>query len=239
MTLLQANWIDRKAEGWAWYEDLKPQEKKTQEEDLQPPSVSSLKASEKAKMIRKNLEEKLSAAVLDPTHENVRAYMQEQHKWLDQSAKFSKVWAQVLLQDPDLDETLSGHPTSQYGIQVKKQMERERRHALIKQISSDYGLFFFYEGDSKPSQAFALVVSEFEHKHDWEVLAVSMDGLLLEGFKSNQVNNGIAEKWNIRHYPALFLVNPKTENVVPISFGLTSLDQIESNIVLQFSGVEL
>lgn len=231
---LQAGWLERKAEGWAWYEE---KEKPEQEKEEPTKSSPTFSAAQQAELIRKNLEEKLSVAVLDPTPENVKAYMQEQQKALNQSARFSQVWAKVLLQDPSLDETLTSRPVSQYGIQVQKQIELEERKALIKQLSLDYGLFFFYEGESKASQAFGLVVQEFVHKHAWEVLAVSTDGHLLEGFKNNQVNNGIAEKWSVQHYPALFLVNPKTTHIVPIAFGLASLDQIESNIVLQFSGV--
>lgn len=232
---LQAGWLERKAEGWAWYEEKEKREQAQENEDLKP--SPTLSAAQQAEIIRKNLEEKLAAAVIEPTPENVKAYMQEQQKALNQSAKFSEIWARVLLQDPSLDATLAGHPVSQYGIQVQKQIEQEERKALIKQLSLNYGLFFFYEGQSKVSQAFALVVKEFASKYTWEILAVSMDGHLLEGFTNNQINNGIAEKWNIQNYPALFLVNPKNKDIIPISFGLSSLDQIETNISLQFKGV--
>lgn len=229
---LQAGWLERKAEGWAWYEEKESTKKQEENEPL------TLTAIEQSARIRKNLEEKLATAVLDPTKENVKSYIEEQKKWIDQSANFSKVWAKVLLEDPSLDEILASRPVTQYGIQVKNQIDLDERTSLIRRLAFEYGLFFFYEGRNKISQAFSLVVKEFAAKYSWEVLAIAVDHHLLEGFKSNQMDNGIAEKWNIQTYPALFAVNPRSGKIIPLAFGLQSLDQIEINVGLQFSGEE-
>ncbi len=241
---LQAGWLERKAEGWAWYEDSEKQKK-----NLPSPLVlsspldstpiltekeASLSAAEQAAQIKKGLEEKLAQAVLYPTEENISLYMQEQQKWVEQSALFSKLWAKILLQKPHLDTTLE-FPVSQYGIQLVKQLQQEERVRLMQRLSQEYGLFFFYEGQSQISQTFALVVQEFAHKYNWQILAISKDGILLEGFSHNYLDNGTIQKLNVEIFPSLFLVNPSTEDVRPISFGLSSVDRIESNIELQFS----
>ena len=234
---LQAGWLERKAEGWAWYEDVeKPEEihqtiTNPKEDVIIPPPPPTF--AEEATAVKKNLEEKLAHAVLVPNEENVAAYMQEQKKWIDQSADFSRTWAKVLLQQPYMDATLA-YPVSQYGIQVQKQIEQDNKTRLIHMLIKDHGLFFFYKGQSKVSQAFSMVVKEFAMKYGWEVIAISSDGTLIEGFVNNQIDNGIVGHFSIETFPSLFIVNPRNKEVTPIAFGLVSVDQIENNIVLQF-----
>ena len=246
---LFGGWLERKAEGWAWYEDIEEPEKEYSESDtliepqekevtVIPLESAPLSATEEAAKIRKDLEEKLAKAVLDPTEGNIASYMQEQQRWVNQAAKFSLAWTKALLQNPYLDETVIHFPVSQYGIQVQKQVDKERRTKLIQSLIPQYGLFFFYEGQSKNSQAFALVVQEFKKKYGWEVIAISKDGFLLNGFNDNYPNNGIIENLKIEWFPSLFLVNPQTSDIKPVAFGLASLDQIESNIELQFHNQE-
>jgi conjugal transfer pilus assembly protein TraF len=237
---LLAGWLDRKAEGWAWYEDRTPKEPKLEEtgEEPQPlplPLPPPLSASEEIKKSTKELEEILAQAILNPTDENVARYMTEQKKRVDQSAAFAKAWAKVLLKYPNLDSTTQGTPVSQYGIQVYKHMQHEKQFRLIQSLAKEHAVLFFYEGQNPASQAFALVVQEFAKKYKWIVLGVSVDGYFLEGFKENKPDNGITRKMGVTVFPSIFVVNPKTNEVTPIAFGLASLDQVETNISLQFS----
>lgn len=233
---LQAYWLEKKAEGWAWYEDLDRKTKKNPPEIEHPPETSSPKTfAEEVSIIKKNMEEKLARAVLVPSEENVADYMQEQKRWIDQAEEFSRSWAKILLQRPLMDTTLE-HPVSQYGIQVQKQIQQENHKRLIYELIKNHGLFFFYEGQSKVSQAFAFVVQEFATKYGWKIVATSTDGFILEGFHNNQIDKGIVKHFSIEAFPSLFIVNPKTSVITPIAFGLVSLDQIENNIVLQFLG---
>jgi len=234
---LQANWLERKAEGWAWYEDREikqpKNEKIAQKEEKEISPEVTLTAVEETHLIKKELEEKLARAVLTPNVENVAAYMYEQKKWVDQSADFSKIWTKVLLQQPELDTTISA-PVSQYGIQVQKQLQSDNKTHLIQSLVKNYGLFFFYEGKNKRSQAFAQVVQAFAEKYNWQVIAVASDHVLIEGFTNNQSDNGIVRQLGIEIYPSLFLVQPNKSQIIPIAFGLVSLDQIEKNIEVQF-----
>lgn len=236
---LIGGWLERKAEGWAWYEDIQkenPPIPKIEDPLLEIPHASdppSFTATEKAAQIRQNLEEKLAKAVLEPTEQNIEDYMREQMKWINQSARFSTLWTKVLLQHPDLDATTE-FPVSQYGIQLHKEIQQEERYALMQTLIPRYGLFFFYEGRSKSSQAFSLVVQEFAKKYGWEVIAISKDGFQLEGFKDNHVDNGSIQRLGVEIFPSLFLVDPHQADIRPIAFGLVSIDRIESNIALQF-----
>lgn len=234
---LHGRWLDRKAEGWFWYEDKVQKQEEKEIESIQPPALISalplLTATEEMTLIRKELEESLNQAILEPSEDNVLTYMQMQQNWVNRSAQFSQVWLKNLLNHPKLDSRLTEGPMTQYGVQVKKQILREEREERIRSLIQSYGLFFFYEGNSKISQAFSFVVREFAKKYEWQVIAVSYDGILIPGFENNQMNQGITQRLGIEKFPSLFLVEPKQHIIVPIAFGLSSIDQIEENIDIQ------
>ncbi len=239
---VSAGWLDRKAEGWFWYEDRerKQEEKAIEQPKALPPPIVNvppppLTATEEMVLIRKELEERLNKAILEPSEENVLAYMHMQQDWINQSAQFSQAWLKNLLNHPGLDSRLTAGPITQYGVQVQKQILREQREEKIHSLISSYGLFFFYEGNSKISQAFSFVVKEFAKKYEWQVIAISCDGILIQGFENNQVNQGMTQRLGIEQFPSLFLVEPKQQLVVPIAFGLSSVDQIEENIDIQLN----
>jgi conjugal transfer pilus assembly protein TraF len=60
-----------------------------------------------------------------------------------------------------------------------------------------------------------------------------VDGTLLKSFEDNREDNGIAQRLGLTIFPALVLIDPKKDLVLPVSFGLASIDQIENNIFLQ------
>lgn len=235
---LDGVWLERKAEGWFWYEDRETQQLKEPEEAVLsippiPDAIPPLTATEEMTLIRKELEERLNRAILEPTEANVMAYMHMQQEWINQAAQFSQVWLRNLLNNAALDSRLTAGPVTQYGVQVQKQILREQREERITTLAKSHGLFFFYEGNQKISQAFSFVVKEFSKKYDWQVVAISCDGIFIPGFGTNQTDQGITQRLNIERFPSLFLVDPKRQQVLPIAFGLSSVDQIEDNIEIQ------
>lgn len=221
---LDAAWIDRKAEGWAWYEDPNKEDEKTSIPKEKPESIEQ---------VRKELEDRLSKALLNPTDENIREYMKEQQKWVNKSEQFAIAWAKILLQHPELDETLK-NPTSQYGIQLKEHIRQQKRRVKIEELARNNGLFFYYEGNAKTSQAFSEVVTNFAEKYGWTVLAISIDDVLLPDFPSSKLDNGISKMMQVKVFPSLYIVDPKQKLVTPIAYGLATLSDIENNIDTQF-----
>lgn len=219
------HWLDRKAEGWAWYEDKKIVEPEEKGEALATPKT----AKEHLKKIKEELEEKLAISVINPTQENVKAYMELQQKWINQSAHFSQAWTQVLLGNPNLDSTIE-NPVSQYGIQIKKRMEQEKRKKLIESIAKKTGLFFFYEGGNPMSQAMSQVVSRFEKEYNWSTISISVDTIILPDRPQSRLDNGIATKMGVTLYPSLYLVSPVDATITPIAYGFLPMDQVENNI---------
>jgi conjugal transfer pilus assembly protein TraF len=227
-TSLFAGWHDRRAEGWAWYEEVVKEE-----EDEEEDTSSQSTASENLKKIQEELEEVKAKAVLDPTEENVLAYIQLQDQWMQNSTEFAKTWKKVLMSNPNLDQTTKT-PVSQYGIQAYKHAKFQDLAAKIKALGETQGMFFFYEGSKTLSQSLSKIVKMFEGKYGWKIFPVSMDGVILPDFPESQINNGIADKLEIKIFPSLFAVDPKKNKVNPIAFGPVSLVDIEKNIILQF-----
>ncbi|MBB63449.1 MAG: type-F conjugative transfer system pilin assembly protein TraF [Waddliaceae bacterium] len=225
---LQASWHDQKARGWSWYEKIEEgeEEEENQEEKIQSPS-QILKAEQAL------LEEKMAAALLVPSQENVSSYMEAQQKWINQSALFANSWMKALLESPNLDPRVI-HPVSQYGSQIRKEEKRKDRKKLLENLSKTHGLFFFFEGENPYSQAMGKVVKVFALRYGWEVFSVTVDGHGVQDYPKPERDNGMAESLGISLYPALFAVNPINKEMTPLAFGLTALDVLESNIEMQF-----
>ena len=62
-------------------------------------------------------------------------------------------------------------------------------------------------------------------------MAISLDGSPSEVFDDSRPDNGIAHALAIKSVPALIAYNGETNDVIPISYAMTSLDQLENNIM--------
>lgn len=243
---VHAHFFNEKAKGWHWYQPAvgsdrqrdaarddqrdagpdRPHKKDKSEENKPNKAVEEL--SEKQKV----LEEAMAESILRPTAQNIARVQKLHYQWLNQSQRFSSLWMQNLLKNPELDATVK-YPVTQYGIHLKKEDYQFKLEARVKALSQHYGLFFIYQGNCKFCQGMAGVVNQLSDKYGWKVLGVSQDGHVLPEFPDSKRDNGISQLWNIKGVPAVFVVNPETEQVIPIGHGLISLDQLEHNLILQ------
>ncbi|MDP3334468.1 MAG: type-F conjugative transfer system pilin assembly protein TraF [Alphaproteobacteria bacterium] len=229
---VDAHFFNEKAKGWHWYQpqrdvasDMKDRSKPS---EANKPNKAVAELSEK----RKILEEAMAESILRPTPQNIARVQKLHYQWINQSQKFSGVWMQNLLQSPELDATVK-HPVTQYGIHLKKEDDQLKLETRVKALSQHYGLFFIYQGNCKFCQGMAGVVKQLSEKYGWKVLGISQDGHVLPEFPETKRDNGISQAWGIKGVPAVFVVNPETEQVIPIGHGLISLDQLERNLILQ------
>lgn len=236
---VDAHFFNEKSKGWHWYQraagpdrQCDASSKKTKPELKQKHSAPPKSASEELSEQRKLLEEALAESVLRPTQANVSKYQQLQQQWLNKSQAFATAWHHNLLQHPDLDVTVK-NPVTQYGIQIKKEDDQRQLESRIKALSKHYGLFFVYSGTCKFCKGMAGIVQQLSEKYGWKVLAISQDGVMLPEFPDSKRDNGLSQSWGIRNVPAVFVVNPEEERVIPIGYGLISLSQLESNLILQ------
>jgi conjugal transfer pilus assembly protein TraF len=220
-------WQKRHAEGWAWYHDFeKPPKEEKQEQTPKDPIIC-------LKLAKEEMERALATAMLEPSKANVLEYMFLQHKWSAQSREFSKFWQYNLLEHPEVASQL---PTSQYGVRIRKEIDAKARSQLIHDLAQDNILLFFYEGGNPYSREFSKVVTTFAKQNQWAVKPVSIDSLVLKEFPRSICDSSIAKEMNVHVFPALFLVNVKTQSAVPIAYGMVTISQVEENIVMQYTG---
>lgn len=229
----QEGYLQRKAEGWHFYEELfrddpspvspkAPQKEGALSGDPSDP-VSRLKA------FRKRVEYLKAAAVMDPTRENVQAYMTIQKQLMARSSRFAQRWMEVVYTTPHLDYTIQ-HPTSQAGRHVYLDQQKEKRDQQVRALSQTYGLFFFFSNTCAYCKSFAPIVKAFADTYGWEVMAISMDGSHLPEFPQAVRDNGTARSLGVQFVPTLLAVNPVDQQTIPLSHGMSSQDQILDRI---------
>jgi conjugal transfer pilus assembly protein TraF len=225
----ESSFFERRAEGWHWYQDSVQKSEIREQNPLRGGKI--LSPTEAIEAQRKVLETKLHAAIVEPTRENLIAYITAQKALMDQSEKFSEMWKQVVMTTPSLDETLV-HPVDQNARHVYYTQKHQDLEKRIKKLSAEYGLFFFFRKNCGYCHQFAPVVKRFSQKYGWSVLSISLDGGTLPEFPAARQNNGIAERLQITHVPALIALHPKTGQLIPLAYGLISESEIEQRVEL-------
>ncbi|MBS0271683.1 MAG: conjugal transfer protein TraF [Proteobacteria bacterium] len=229
----QPSFFGGRAEGWHWYQDS---DQSSEISDQKKPLLNPTQVIEEQ---RKALETKLHAAIIEPTHENLIAYITAQRALMDQSQRFSEEWKKVVMATPVLDETLI-HPTDQNARHIYYNERSTELSKRIKALANDYGLFFFFRKNCPYCHHFAPIVKRFSQKYGWSVLAISMDGGPLRSslpeFPDAREDNGISKRLQVSHVPALIAFHPKTKQLVPLAYGMISESEIEERVLLWFSG---
>ena len=228
-----ASFFNDHTRGWHWYEF---REQEPGSEDQKQPDhhiatkLSSKSPTELVKTYREELEARLHRAWVYPTPQNLMAYQKMQQDLMNRSKVFATVWMQNVYQHPELDHTLIS-PVNQQARHIQIDLEKEQTRKVIQNLSQSYGLFFFFSSDCPYCHQFAPIVKRFAETYGWEVIAISVDGGSLAEFPNAQANNGLFEAWNVKVLPSLFAVNPGTQEVIPLAYGLTASDEMENRIM--------
>jgi conjugal transfer pilus assembly protein TraF len=98
------------------------------------------------------LEELKAKAILEPTSDNIIAYVRYQREQLDRASTFADVWERAIWQHPDLDYTLQ-RPVSTLGKTAWLAQRKTDREAVIASLSERYGLFFFSPQPAGPARS--------------------------------------------------------------------------------------
>lgn len=214
----QETYFDEHSRGWHWYEDPVPED-----EELDNPvtEMNALKAT---------ITQALDKAILHPTQENVKTYIELQNKVSHQSSAFSGIWQEVLLQSPELNYALV-HPTNALGKQVDTNLEQAKEDKAIQTLAQKSGLFFFYHSSCPYCQRFAPIVKEFSDRYGLSIIPITTDGISLPEFPNSKINNGQAAKFQVKVEPALFAVNPYTHKAYPVGYGLMTEDELRKRIL--------
>ncbi len=224
----ETSFFDDHARGWHWYEDPDLIDEEKQEKDTE--AKMKYPATEALKIYQAELDEAKALAVMSPTPENILNYQRIQYDAIDRAGKFSKEWMKNVYLHPEIDHSLK-NPTFQLARHIYYDEQQANTEKKIKELSREYGLFFFFKSDCPYCKGFAPIVKAFSRKYNWEVLAISEYGETHELFDRTVQDNGLAETWGVKSYPALFAVNPNSGHVIPIANGMISINQMEERIL--------
>lgn len=223
---VHADYLDRKAEGWHFYEELNQQPSQTKDKK---PSTENQDPVQQLTAFKEDVERLKATAVMNPTTENVQAYMLIQKQLMDRSSQFAQKWMEVVYTTPNLDYTVK-HPTSQAARHVYLDQQKVKMNVQVKALSKSHGLFFFFSNSCAYCKNFAPIVKAFADKYGWEVMAISIDGSTLPEFPNAVMDNGTAKALGVEFVPTLLAVNPTREEIIPLSNGMSSQDQILDRI---------
>lgn len=214
--------------GWHFYCDRDEQKEEAPRTGQESPPPS---ATERIETMRKALEDARARAVLDPTTENVSAYLRLQQEALQSAANFSDAFRRAVWANPALDYTLR-RPVGALAKKLWSEERRAERESVLQGLGHRYGLIYLGSDRCPGCRVFGPLLRAFALRHGIEVLAVSMTGGPLEGWPDAVPDQGRAARLGIRAsvLPAVVLYDTQTRRALPVSFGVVAEDQLAERI---------
>ena len=220
--------------GWNFYCDKKSpikEEKAPKKEEIQ--KVDSLTkgeiATKKIEAIRKKHDELLNIATIEPTEENVMAYIKYNQGILDSSSYFAEVATKAIWQNPEINYALK-RPTNSVGKRAWIDNRNQKQEETVLQLNERYGVFFLYRSDCHYCHAYSPVLKAFSERYNLKVMAISLNGGLLKEWPETKIDQGQSKLLKITAVPATILFDKKTSEVIPIGFGALSQQELLSRI---------
>lgn len=211
--------------GWHFY----CQNDQKEEDESKQKNQEDYKA--KLDELKATLEEKKAKAVIYPTEENIKDYMEYQQMVLNKSGVFADQWRRTLWKTPELDYTLK-RPVSKIGKEVWVDQRNKDVKQTVQQINERYGIFFIFKSGCPFCHKYSPILKSFQNKYGIVIMPISMDGGGLPEWKDFVVNKGQIERMGmeISAVPATILFDKETKELIPIGFGALSHTDLESRI---------
>lgn len=208
-----------------WYCDDSEQPKQTKkpmaEKDKEQAAIAEMES------INKDLKAKRDLAILEPTPENVKNYIEAQEAVMNRASTFSDVWRRVVWQNPDVNYELK-RPANNAAIKTYNDLHKANEIQTIANFNKDgWGLFFFFRSDCPYCHRMAPMLKMFSDNYGMAILPISEDGGGLPEFPHPQIDkSGVAGQLGLDVVPAIVLGNIKTHKMIPISSGMISAEDI-------------
>ncbi len=219
--------------GWYWYEE-KPknpkEEKQEKKKTLQGKKTIAPSPREILKQQGKHWENALATAVLKPTDENIKNYLHQTTQITAQAQRFSKRFAETLWVNPKYDYSIE-HPINTHTNMSKNYKDYNDREKKIKDIAKEKGFLFFFKSDCYYCHLFAPTLKEFSEEYGFNVLPVSIDGKGIKEYPYPNRPNSIMKQLNITTVPALFMIDPNKNQMMPISYGVNSWADLKRKLL--------
>ena len=211
-----------------WYCDdsNQPQPKKAvTQKDQEQAAVNKLDE------LKKELKAKRDIAMLEPTPENVKAYIEAQEFVMNMASTFSDTWRRVIWQNPDVNYELK-RPANNAAIKTYNDLRKTNQIQTVTDFNKEgWGLFFFFRSDCPYCHRMAPMLKMFSDTYGITILPISEDGGGLPEYPHPQVDRaGVARQLGLDVVPALILGNIKDHRMIPIASGMISAEDILQRI---------
>lgn len=222
---------DSNPAGWLWYKEKKepekPVEKKLEEkpekQESSPPK--QLTAVERLAVLQKEFEEVKAEAILNPTLENVTKTRRIHDQILVLSTNFQESWT--------LSETLDNHSkvsqTSPGALKIERDLQEKELDKRLRALSKTHGLLFVLKHDCPYCEGFAPLVVKFAQNYGFSVDGISSGEGCYEGMTCTRNTKAVQNINPEGIFPLLFLVNPTTQEVIPLARGYVSWNDLLAN----------
>lgn len=243
----QSRWLDRKAEGWFWYQDdIQPEEPEKKEPE--PPVVQAISVPAivpapqgppplSSAWLRENLGKYLDAAVDDPSPENVAAYFYLQNYAMAKASQFTDVSQEVVLGDSTLDQ-INRRPLATFGTLAVDNATSETRRSVLTNISEVAGLFVFLDGSEVSTKQYQ-VIKAFNNVHGFDTVPILVqDNPAISQEPSARKDSGQANALGISSFPATVLVSVDGSTNT-IATGPISLPELEERVLVGAKRIDL
>ena len=225
-------WVDPER-GFNWYPDPvapKPPEKKRDEKKDAPKSIYQMTNLDD---INKELKRIRGVAILNPTEKHVHEYLQAQAWIMEKSSVFADTARRVVWSNPDVDYN-NKSPVVTASRLNQNVRESNQRKGNVADLASEHGLLFFARSDCSYCHDQAPILKVFERNFGMSVLTVSMDGGPIPMFPDAKRDNGISMIVSggagIEIVPAVYLVNRRTNEAIPLGTGVLAAEDIAERI---------
>lgn len=231
--------LQRKAEGWFWYQDPKEEEDpKPEPPKALPKAPAPTPASAPAahgpmpfsvEWLRNSMPKLLDEAIDNPTKENVEAYLYAQRVAMDKSQRYAEMTQQVVATDPFLDEN-NRVPLDSLGKAVFRRGFSKDNDDAMRYVSKIGGLWLFMDSSCSYCQPQADTIQHIAKKYGFSTKFISMDGKGLPNVSDFVRDNGTSKLLSLRMTPTTVLVIPPN-NYYIVSQGMMAQDQLEDRII--------
>lgn len=222
-----------------WYCDDEPEpvkatpaQRQKQEQVASPqpsPVLRDLSKLKTAEELRQELKIREDLAVMNPTEQNIKNYLDAWHMTMDKGTVFADQWRRVVWTNPQYDYSLK-NPVNNTAVKVNNQAKEQDRTNYMKNIAREHGLIFFFRSDCPYCHQYAPTLKLLSEMYGIEVLGVSIDGGGLPEFPNPRDGRAVAQQWGIEKVPATFIASKKTGEKATIGFGVMSLQEVVDRI---------
>lgn len=198
-----------------------------------PPTKKAKTAEEQAledlERLTKMLKAKKALAIMQPSPENVAAYIAAQEALMNRASLFSDVWRRVVWQHPELNYELK-RPVNNAAISTYTGTRKAAETKTLDEINKEWGLFFFFRSDCPYCHRLAPTLKFLSEAYGITVFPVSTDGRGLPEYPNPQRDNGLVAKLGVQQVPMLVLGNIKDKRLIPLGSGVISAQDVIERI---------